>query len=214
MTLHRHQNTYVCVSLGLSFGVFELAADKYAAVQLFGAHDANVGSTQEVTFSVASIQASSVNTSISTAAYKRYAFTDSGERRFITTYTAIIHVTSGVVDSIEFDEGCMLCGSLSPQCVGSGLAVDALHPVPDYQTNCYVPDSGCATLLGAGASTANSCDLKVFVVWTGTDAAGVFLTSANNRFSRYASFSLQLQNMWNSVSNVGSDVVGRLVNNN
>jgi hypothetical protein len=54
-----------------------------------------------------------------------------------------------------------------------------------------------ASALGAGGSNATNatlanspCDLKVFVVWTGSDARGNYLTSVNKRFSRFRQFNI------------------------
>ena len=35
-----------------------------------------------------------------------------------------------------------------------------------------------------------NCDLKIFVVWTGTDSEGNYFTSASLRFSRFAKYSI------------------------
>ena len=225
-------------SIGANTAVFQVKADKYSALEIFGsecagdqlqkpaytiiqtswnacaAHRVAAGhdkfqpdSAGSVTFAVSSLRASSTNTTYAPAAFKVFAFTANGGRQYIPTYTAIIHATGGVPDLIEFDEGCYFCGSLSPTCVPSGSAVDATHPAPSYQNNCCMPEPQCAAVNGT-----NTCDLKIFVVWTGTDASGLFFTSAGERFSRYASFSLQLQNMWSAVTSVSSDAASRLVN--
>ena len=41
-----------------------------------------------------------------------------------------------------------------------------------------------------GVSPDAGCDLKVFVVWDGTDAAGNYLKSSNKRFSVYRAFAV------------------------
>lgn len=47
-----------------------------------------------------------------------------------------------------------------------------------------------APVTNSTVSVVSDCDLKVFVVWTGTDAAGNYLQSANKRFSRFRQFSI------------------------
>jgi hypothetical protein len=166
-----------------------------------------------VTFTVGSAGAWSDDTTYSTAALKLYAYTGSdGTRRYLPTYTAIIALNQGVPQSISFDEGCVFCGSLSPQCVSSGVAVDAAHPVPSYETNCYMSESECTPTPGLNGTAAdsNSCDLTLYVVWTGSDADGTMTTSSSRRFSRFLSFSAQLPQLWSSVTNLGSNLVTRL----
>ena len=47
-----------------------------------------------------------------------------------------------------------------------------------------------ATVAAANATLPpqSSCDLKVFIVWAGTDSKGNVLTSVNKRFSRFRQF--------------------------
>jgi hypothetical protein len=57
----------------------------------------------------------------------------------------------------------------------------------------YVNQTAFTSPAAQGAATANAtsaCDLKIFVVWTGTDAAGQYLKSVNKRFSRFRAFSV------------------------
>lgn len=46
------------------------------------------------------------------------------------------------------------------------------------------------TVAGNSTFPSNTCDLKVFVVWQGTDRKGNYCTSVNKRFSRYRQFNV------------------------
>lgn len=66
-------------------------------------------------------------------------------------------------------------------------------------------------------STADPCDLKVYVVWTGTDSTGAYLKSAGRRFSRYRQFGAAslfqgALNVVNDGLNVATDVLNSVQN--
>jgi hypothetical protein len=69
----------------------------------------------------------------------------------------------------------------------------AVHPLAsDQYVGCKNDDAVCYPA-SAGAVqlknlTVTGCDLKVFLVWIGTDASGQYLRSANNRFSVYRKY--------------------------
>jgi len=66
--------------------------------------------------------------------------------------------------------------------------------------------SANATAAPAGAlAAAESCDLKIFVVWQGTDANGQYLKSVNKRFSRFRQFSVSTA--YQSALNLGQQAV-------
>jgi hypothetical protein len=46
------------------------------------------------------------------------------------------------------------------------------------------------TVAGNSTFPSNNCDLKVFVVWQGSDRKGNYCTSVNKRFSRYRQFNV------------------------
>jgi hypothetical protein len=54
-------------------------------------------------------------------------------------------------------------------------------------------------------SAAETCDLKIFVVWTGTDSTGQYLKSANRRFSRFRQFSVSTA--YQSALNLGQNAI-------
>lgn len=95
----------------------------------------------------------------------------------INVYTALIQMVDGVVESVTFDEGCDLCDGKG--CVQNQFNATAgeIDPSSQFQS-CETKTSEC------GAQNKN-CDLKIYVGWTGTDADGNFLQSANLRLSRF-----------------------------
>ena len=130
-------------------------------------------------------------------------------------FTVILTLDHGVVQSVAYDEGCFFCATNTPQCDYTALHANFSQTIydPDLkgcrleQSACYpkgfgTPNVGAnsttpaanATLVAPPSNTtvpaADSCDLRVYVVWTGTDARGNGLMSANKRFSRYRQFNV------------------------
>lgn len=51
---------------------------------------------------------------------------------------------------------------------------------------CFIPAEECIAEGNVNnGETENPCDLKLHVVWTGTDANGKYLTSSSKRFSAF-----------------------------
>ena len=63
---------------------------------------------------------------------------------------------------------------------------------------CYFSEDEC---LGFAATGNNACDLKLHVVWTGTDVDGKVLLSSDSRFSMFPPNRVQ-ENVNNSVNNM------------
>ena len=129
-------------------------------------------------------------------------------------FTVILTLDNGVVQSVAFDEGCFFCAENTPQCDYSALHANFSQTIFDPTLKgCRLEQSACypasfsgasladnnatnatnATLVPPGNATvpaADACDLRVYVVWTGTDARGNGLMSANKRFSRYRQFNV------------------------
>lgn len=75
-----------------------------------------------------------------------------------------------------------------------------------YNASLPLPVARNSTISAAVlADTAAACDLKIFVVWTGTDASGNYLKSANKRFSRFRQFSVSTA--YQSALNLGQNAV-------
>ena len=153
-------------------------------------------------------------------------------------FTAIITLNRGVVSSIAYDEGCFFCAENTPTCDFTALHANFSQPIYDpqlkgcrrEQAECYPPAFDAGGLVGNGTSTAaanatflapnatdgapvlnaSSCDLRVYVVWTGTDSRNNGLMSANKRFSRYRQFNVATayQSALNA-ANTGYDLAER-----
>jgi len=88
---------------------------------------------------------------------------------YVPFWTLIITLSDGLVSTLTWDDGCLTCDS--EECVDSTCALDA--------STCYSTDQG-----------STDCSPKIFVGWYGTDAGGVYLTSAGSRLSRFQSYSI------------------------
>lgn len=111
-------------------------------------------------------------------------YVDSPLQRIYPFLTAIIEVDKGSVIGITWDDACGFCERSECQLNtynfdGSvASAEQAKQPVE----GCYLTREQC---LGFAASGSKICDLKLFVVWTGTDADGKALLSSDSRFSMF-----------------------------
>ena len=135
----------------------------------------------------------------------------------VPLYTAIIGLVNGVVTYVEWDDGCFFCAYNGGSCISTGINVNgsetytfddggAYVGCKEDDSACYVsatpspssspaslgaspsPAASAANTNTTGALVASTCDLRVYVCWTGTDRNGRFLTSAGQRFSRYRAF--------------------------
>jgi hypothetical protein len=112
---------------------------------------------------------------------------------------AIINVDGGVVTGITWDDTCKWCDA--DMCAENTF--DYTGAQLNSGANCFVRDSSCriggnstvlndASTVSASASTnatiewytPSSCQLNVYVVWTGTDSSGILFESVTARFSR------------------------------
>lgn len=97
--------------------------------------------------------------------------------------TAIVTVDIGDITGITWDEGCTFCTDAT--CAPNTYDF-AGELYPAGPKACYLDDTECAN----GASVSEVCPLSVYVVWTGTDADGDYLTSSEMRFSNFKGYSL------------------------
>lgn len=111
-------------------------------------------------------------------------------------WTAIVHMTNGVVDNIFWDDGCFTCSPDSAECMRDGAAADRYFGDADKAVDlttysqgedCAVSEEGQAS----ACSEAGECDARVYLAWLGTDSQGEPLTSAGSVISRFRSFSLK-----------------------
>mmetsp|Transcript_17126 Transcript_17126/g.20903 ORF Transcript_17126/g.20903 Transcript_17126/m.20903 type:complete len:253 (+) Transcript_17126:84-842(+) len=103
--------------------------------------------------------------------------------------TAIIDVKNGVAQGIAWDDACVFC-SLDV-CKENTYNFDGTAAALTEPTKgCYLDKSRCDQIHESGGT---QCDLTIYVVWTGTDASGTYLTSSNNRFSSFQPKQIQDQ---------------------
>jgi len=136
-----------------------------------------------------------------------------GGARFFPAYTAIVQLDNGVPTSISWDDGCFFCDDAGPRCAANAVPRSDGKALDGRLKSCFMTAEECGPVGDGGGSDGavqgSPCDLKVFVVWTGTDADGGFLTSAGRRFSRYRSYGLQLESAWNSLKRVAREAAER-----
>lgn len=110
----------------------------------------------------------------------------------LSVYLAIIQLNNGVPQSITWDEGCYFCNEFDPkQCFYNVMSFDTSNNATDK--GLILEDSfyrSCGSDYDTCQTDPTSCDLKVYVLWTGTDSKGTLLSSANLRFSRFRQFGI------------------------
>ncbi len=124
--------------------------------------------------------------SMGVASYQKLYRAEDPLGRTFPVLTAIISVEKGVVAGITFDDGCVLCDN-NDHCVENTLDYTGTQYYgPGATSDCYMNDDECAS--NAGNQT---CNLSLYVTWTGTDARGNYLTSSSRRFSLFSTYSVQ-----------------------
>jgi len=98
--------------------------------------------------------------------------------------TAIIDVRDGVVTGIAWDDACIFCQR--SRCAANTYNFDGsaatTEQISQPADGCYFTRDECVALHAGGT---DDCDLKLYVVWTGTDAQGKVLLSSDSRFSAF-----------------------------
>eukprot|EP00558_Chaetoceros_sp_UNC1202_P007875 CAMPEP_0197246124 /NCGR_PEP_ID=MMETSP1429-20130617/10680_1 /TAXON_ID=49237 /ORGANISM="Chaetoceros sp., Strain UNC1202" /LENGTH=239 /DNA_ID=CAMNT_0042706729 /DNA_START=18 /DNA_END=737 /DNA_ORIENTATION=+ len=95
--------------------------------------------------------------------------------------TAIIDVHKGQVQGIAWDNACVFCAD--ERCAENTYGFDAQGArLGEPTKGCYLTKNECDEIQAQGG---NECDLTLYVVWTGTDVNGSYLTSSSNRFSAF-----------------------------
>jgi hypothetical protein len=133
-------------------------------------------------------------------AYKVYDRNGLAPKLVFPVLTAVISVKLGEVIGITWDDGCHFCADTGDMCVSNIFTL----PKTSFNSTVKVSDTALKKLSldGEGknckvgvdrctGSNGGECDLKVYVVWTGTDAQGNYLKSASLRFSRFAQYSIK-----------------------
>eukprot|EP01117_Protostelium_nocturnum_P006365 TRINITY_DN229_c0_g1_i5.p1 TRINITY_DN229_c0_g1~~TRINITY_DN229_c0_g1_i5.p1 ORF type:complete len:253 (-),score=61.15 TRINITY_DN229_c0_g1_i5:193-951(-) len=91
--------------------------------------------------------------------------------RFVGSYSAIIQLNRGVIDQIFWDDGCGECTDAD--------CFDGYNCTIDMNANA----NNCTNI--------SDCNIKVYVVWSGTDANGYNMASISSLPSRFSAFSLK-----------------------
>lgn len=109
---------------------------------------------------------------------------DSPLERIYPYLTAIIDVDKGKINGITWDDACVFCEMSECQANTYNFdgSVATAEQAKQPLDGCYLTRKQC---LGFVASGSTLCDLKLYVVWTGTDADGNALLSSDSRFSMF-----------------------------
>ena len=85
------------------------------------------------------------------------------------------------MQGIAWDDACIFCSS--KRCEENTFRFDGSPASLNEPTKgCYIPLADCDAIHG---NQGDDCNLKIHVVWTGTDSEGNYLTSSNKRFSLF-----------------------------
>ena len=131
---------------------------------------------------------------------------------FIFPYlTIIVDVVDGVVRGIAWDDACVFCEKR--QCIPNTYNFDGTEATSEQASQptngCYLTKSICEVFQ---AAKNDICDLKLYVVWTGTDVNGNVLMSSDTRFSAFPPNRVQekvvgsYDSILGDVQNFGQDV--------
>ena len=168
---------------------FDPPCDRFSLIQIAGSYKLLATRVGATLIAAASLGAS-------TAIPKLYLSAD-GSFVF-PSYTVVVAVVGGNVQAVAFDEGCAGCGERSGAC-GANTVVPA-----EGRLSCFVPRASCIDTPQPSNPAANSCDLKIFVVWAGEDAHGDFFTSSASRLSRFSAYPLQAAQLLQEVMRFAS----------
>ena len=91
-------------------------------------------------------------------------------------------VSNGVVQGIAWDNACVFCSS--DECIENTYNFNGEPAYLAGQSNsCSLSKATCNSLKSSNGTT--SCDIALYVVWTGTDDQGNVFQSSGNRFSSF-----------------------------
>lgn len=129
--------------------------------------------------------------------------------RIFPFLTAIVDVEGGIVKGIAWDNACVFC---SPdKCLENTYNFDGVlqsqESLAGQSMGCYIPKQECdnaqvqkkKTCTSSGkcregeseCKCENDCDVRVYVVWTGSDVDGKPFQSSSSRFSAFPAQRLQ-----------------------
>lgn len=94
--------------------------------------------------------------------------------------TLFLNITQ-IVQGIAWDDACVFCSN--NRCKENTFNFNGSPASLSEPTKgCYLTREQCDKIHSKNGS---DCDLTIHLVWTGTDLAGNYLTSSNNRFSSF-----------------------------
>ena len=105
-------------------------------------------------------------------------------------FTLIVDMSGGYVDSVTWQDDCSTCTS------------EAFVYSDDGACNCGIPITSCigynasvtsSATLSSSTNYANasvSCDLQIYIAYSGTDSGGNVLTSASRTIANFRKWSL------------------------
>jgi hypothetical protein len=150
-----------------------------------------------------------VNTNITVGAASQQALSflrvyyDMASKRIYPYITAIMNVDRGNVTSITWDDACVFCGGLSEACLENTYNFNGTLQTQETAMQptkaCWISTADCDKAIKEGGGNSSSttsstssidspqtvCDLKLYVVWSGTDTNGKALQSQAYRFSQF-----------------------------
>lgn len=94
--------------------------------------------------------------------------------------TAIIDVDEGVVQGIAWDDASIFCGNNE-----ADLNTFDFAGIACSESRCGQPVDGCYFSPKQCVESGATCDLLLYVVWTGTDSAGRSFMSSSYRYSAF-----------------------------
>jgi hypothetical protein len=131
------------------------------------------------------------------------------EARIFPYLTAIINVNGGIVEGIAWDNACVFCApnlclentynfdgvlqtqeSLAGQSKGCYLSKEECDNIQVQKDKECTSDGECRDN-SKDCNCENTCDVRVYVVWTGTDVDGKPFQSSSSRFSAFPAQRIQ-----------------------
>lgn len=131
-----------------------------------------------------------------------YEFSLAGTGRVFPYLTAIIDVDKGRVRGVTWDDACIFCGGFD-DC--PPITYD-YNGVLQTQESAGQPVGGCPKTLEECVADTASCDLLLYVVWSGTDSKGNAFQSAASRYSMFPS--QDIKNRLTQAANSAADAAG------
>ena len=135
---------------------------------------------------------------------------DKSTQRIYPYLTAIIDVQDGIVRGIAWDDACIYCelSKCAPNTYNFDGSLATTEQIQQPVGGCSLTREEC---LGFAVDGSNDCDLKLNVVWTGTDVNGKALLSSDSRPSMFPPNRIQekVENSYNSmIENLKQSVSG------